>query len=170
LRLGYPGGPAIAQKAAKVNSQFPIFNFQLPRPMIKQKNYDFSFSGLKTAVLYLVKDVGSLASHIPALCKETQQAIIDVLIEKTIRAAKEYRVNTIILSGGVAANDELRKQLKLKIENCKLKIEFLTPSKILCTDNAAMIAAAGYFKYIYQKPDMSWKKIKADANLRLKSW
>ena len=173
LRLGYPGGPEIAKEAAKVNSQFSILNSQLPRPMIKHKNYDFSFSGLKTAVLYLVRNNKAKLKNkrfIQELCKEVQQAIIDVLIDKTIRAAEEYKAKTVILSGGVAANDELRKQLKLKIANCKLQIEFLTPSKILCTDNAAMIAAAGYFKYNLSKPNLDWKRIKADANLRLKSW
>lgn len=160
LRLSYPGGPAVAKEAAKVNFQFSIANFQLPRPMIRHKNYDFSFSGLKTAVLYTVKNVGHSTSNIPALCYETQQAIIDVLIEKTMRAAKEYKTKTVILAGGVAANDELRKQLKLKIVNCKLNIKFLVPPKNLCTDNAAMIAMAGYFN----KPT---KNIKANANLRL---
>ena len=175
LKLGYPGGPEIAAQAAKFQnpkSKYQIKSkiqmFKLPRPMIGQKNYDFSFSGLKTAVLYTIRDmarhVGHSTSHIPALCKEVQQAIIDVLIEKTLRAAREYKTKTIILSGGVAANDELRKQLKLKIVNCKLKIEFLTPLKILCTDNAVMIAVAGYFK---TKRRPAQRDIKANANLRL---
>jgi len=179
LKLGYPGGPAIAVEAEKSKKlQATSYKLNLPRPMINHKNYDFSFSGLKTAVLYKVRnmkdDVGHSTSNVPALCKETQQAIIDVLIEKTIRAAKEYRAKTIILSGGVAANEELRKQFKLKIVNCKFslrecrrKIEFLAPTKNLCTDNGAMIAAAGYFKY-KSGAKTDWKKIKADANLRLK--
>jgi N6-L-threonylcarbamoyladenine synthase len=167
LRLGYPGGPAIAAQAAKfqiskskfqTNSKFQIS--KLPRPMINQKNYDFSFSGLKTAVLYKVKNVGNRVSNISALCHEVQQAIIDVLIEKTLRAAKEYKAKTIILSGGVAANEQLREQFKFKIKNLKFKIEFLTPLKTLCTDNAAMIAMAGYF-------NKSKKNIKANANLRI---
>jgi N6-L-threonylcarbamoyladenine synthase len=159
LNLGYPGGPAVAAQATKYKKQDT--KYKLPRPMINHKNYDFSFSGLKTAVLYLLRDMKDV--NIPVLCKETQQAIIDVLIDKTIRAAKEYKVKTVILSGGVAANDELRKQLKSKIQTTNYKLlKFLVPTKNLCTDNAAMIAVAGY----YNKPT-NWRKLKADANLRI---
>jgi len=165
LGLGYPGGPAIAAEAAKFKVHSSKFKVVLPRPMINHKNYDFSFSGLKTAVLYKVKDVKKI--NVPEMCAEVQQAIIDVLIEKTIRAAKEYKAKTVILSGGVAANDELRKRLSLKCKVYSSQLEFLVPSKILCTDNAAMIAIAGYFKYLYGKPETSWKNIKADANLRI---
>ena len=165
LGLGYPGGPAIAAEAAKFKVHSSKFKIALPRPMIGHKNYDFSFSGLKTAVLYKVKDVKKI--NVPEMCAEVQQSIIDVLIEKTIRAAKEYRTKTVILSGGVAANDELRKQLRDKLQETRDKVNFLVPPKILCTDNAAMIAAAGYFKHLYGKPKTSWKNIKADANLRL---
>ncbi len=167
LELGYPGGPEISAQAAKCKN--PKLIPELPRPMINHKNYDFSFSGLKTAVLYLVKDKKVKAKteeFIQAVCAEAQQAIIDVLIEKTIRAAKEYSAKTIILSGGVAANTELRKQLELKTENLKPHTQFLVPSRKLCTDNGAMIAIAGYFKYQQRDKD-SWKKINADANLRL---
>ncbi len=169
LRLGYPGGPEIAAQAAKYKIRTTKYEIQLPRPMINHKNYDFSFSGLKTAVLYKVKDMKKI--NVPEMCYEVQQAIIDVLIEKTLRAAKEYKVRTIILSGGVAANEELRKQFKLKIGNCscirgarKLKIDFLVPPKILCTDNAAMIAVAGYFG---AKRRPAQRDIKANANLRI---
>ena len=185
LRLSYPGGPAIAKEAAKVNSQFPISNFQLPRPMIEQKNYDFSFSGLKTAVLYLIRNTArqtrphrlrsALAgaatkdeNFIRNLCGETQQAIIDVLINKTLRAAKEYKAKTIILAGGVAANEELRKQFakKLRVTDYGLWVtNFLVPPKNLCTDNAAMIAIAGYFNK--QKATKIYNKVKANANLRI---
>lgn len=168
LGLGYPGGPAIAAEAAKYQIRATKYEIRLPRPMIKHKSYDFSFSGLKTAVLYKVKDMKKI--NVPEMCAEVQQAIIDVLIEKTIRAAKEYRAKTVILSGGVAANDELRKQFQEKIRDTKYQIRdtnFLVPPKILCTDNAAMISMAGYFKYLYGKPKTSWKNIKADANLRI---
>jgi len=166
LGLGYPGGPAIAAEAAKYQIRATKYEIRLPRPMIKHKSYDFSFSGLKTAVLYVTinnKQQIMNKKFIQKLCHETQQAIIDVLIEKTIRAAKEYRAKTVILSGGVAANDELRKQLQKKIRDTN----FLVPSKILCTDNAAMIAAAGYFRYKFGKPKTDWKNISADANLRI---
>jgi len=178
LKLGYPGGPAIAKMASDYKLRVTDYGLHLPRPMIKQKNYDFSFSGLKTAVLYLVKDMGrpqaiNVGRRTSNICAEVQQAIIDVLIEKTIRAAKEYKTKTVILSGGVAANEELRKQLakKLRITDCGLRVtNFLVPPKNLCTDNGAMIAMAGYFA-AKRSPDFgrgnSWRKIKADANLRL---
>jgi len=197
LGLGYPGGPAIAVEVEKFKKLQPrSYKLNLPRPMINQKNYDFSFSGLKTAVLYLTKDLliknstknttknikqkfpfyharekrGTIAKNreaiVQEICAEVQQAIIDVLIEKTMRAAREYKTKTIILSGGVAANTELRQQLKFKIANYKLQIEFLTPSKILCTDNGAMIAMAGYLNY-KQGAKTDWRKIKADPNLRI---
>ena len=95
---------------------------------------------------------------------EIQQAIIDVLIHKTLKAAKDYKVKSIILAGGVAANEELREQFILKIKGQKLKVKFLIPPKNLCTDNAAMVAMAGYFKWDKKKV---WKKIKANANLRI---
>ncbi|GAI12756.1 unnamed protein product, partial [marine sediment metagenome] len=117
LGLGYPGGPAIAAYAtmkSKVKSQKS--KVKLPRPMMKQKNYDFSFSGLKTAVLYNFKSqppkIRKSKKYIKEMCHEVQQAVIDVLISKTIKAAKGYKAKSIILGGGVAANEELRKQFK----------------------------------------------------------
>jgi len=182
LNLGYPGGPVIAAQAAKLKVKSQKLKVNLPRPMIQHKNYDFSFSGLKTAVLYLTQDNKNKMKDekfIQEICRETQQAIIDVLISKTLRAAEEYKAKTIILAGGVAANEELRKQFKLKIENLKLsarggsafggKIDFLTPSKILCTDNGAMIAMAGYYNRKKTCPAVAKRLcgIIANSNLRL---
>lgn len=177
LGLGYPGGPAIAVEAAKNNKQRTMNSINLPRPMIDQKNYDFSFSGLKTAVLYTIKNNEQRTANskfVREVCAEAQQAIIDVLINKTLRAAKEYKAKTIVLAGGVAANKELRKQLAMNIEQRTMNSKFLIPDLKLCTDNAAMIAMTGYFKtclptgrYKSSKPNTSWKNIKANANLRL---
>ena len=176
LGLGYPGGPVIAAQAAELKVKSQKLKVNLPRPMINHKNYDFSFSGLKTAVLYLIQSQKSKVKSqkfIQEVCYEAQQAIIDVLISKTLRAAKEYKVKTIILSGGVAANSELRRQFELKIESAswrtKLKIDFLVPPKNLCTDNGAMIAMTGYFgaKRHPAPRDKSWNRIKANANLRI---
>ncbi|MFH1129670.1 MAG: tRNA (adenosine(37)-N6)-threonylcarbamoyltransferase complex transferase subunit TsaD [Patescibacteria group bacterium] len=172
LGLEYPGGPAISREAEKwKSSSFAKATAdkaipKLPRPMMNQNNFDFSFSGLKTAVLYLVRDVGRPTSNmISAICRETQQAIIDVLISKTFKAVEKYKAKTIILSGGVAANEELRKQFAFKIQNSKLKIQFLTPVKNLCMDNGTMIAMAGY--YNRNKATKKYSSIIANTNLRL---
>jgi N6-L-threonylcarbamoyladenine synthase len=169
LRLGYPGGPIVAKKAAKYQptADHPQGGkIHLPRPMINHKNYDFSFSGLKTAVLYLTKDNKNKIKDkqfIQELCRETQQAIIDVLIDKTLRAAQEYKAKTIILSGGVAANEELRNQLNVKSK--LLNVNFLVPPRNLCVDNGTMIAMAGFFNQ--KEATKNYSKILANSNLRL---
>ncbi|MBZ9578050.1 tRNA (adenosine(37)-N6)-threonylcarbamoyltransferase complex transferase subunit TsaD [Patescibacteria group bacterium] len=168
LGLEYPGGPAIAIEASRTN-RGPS-SVSLPRPMIKQKNYDFSFSGLKTAVLYNFKTqpqrIRKSKKYIREMCKETQQAIIDVLVKKTIKAAKDYKAESIILGGGVSANKELRKQFQRRIQKEKLSFRFQVPSFKFCTDNAVMIGIAGYFNWLKGK-GKPWKKIKADANLKI---
>jgi len=170
LGLGYPGGPAIAAEAAKFQISNFKFQIDLPRPMINQKNYDFSFSGLKTAVLYKVRSMKYEKTKkkifIHAMATEVQQAIIDVLIYKTLRAAKEYKAKTIILGGGVAANDELRKQFRKKIKKELPNTKYLIPDTKFCTDNAAMVAVTAYYHWL-KGETQSWKKIGADANLRL---
>ncbi len=165
LELGYPGGPIISAEAEK-DSDLEI---ELPRPMLNSGNYDFSFSGLKTSVLYKVKDLKEkhpLEKIRPAIAKEFQQAAVDVLVKKTIKAAEEYNTKTVLLSGGVAANKLLRETLKK--ECAKAGFECHLPELKFTTDNAAMIALAGYFKNKgIKKPD--WKSVQADANLRLVS-
>lgn len=167
LGLGYPGGPAIGVLAAKVKSEI-----KLPRPMMYTKDYDFSFSGLKTAVLYDFKKhslkVRKSKKYIQAMCTEIQQAIIDVLIHKTLKAAKDFKVKSIMLGGGVAANEELRKQFK---EAClrwtpatHYPLAYLVPPELLCTDNAAMVAATAFF---HKKERVDLSEIKANANLKI---
>jgi len=167
LGLGYPGGPIISKLAKKPKHQ----TIHLPRPMIFQKNYDFSFSGLKTAVLYDFKSrslkVRKSKAYIREMATETQQAIIDVLIKKTIRAAKEFRVKAVILGGGVAANEELRKQFQSAINNQQLAIKYLVPPKIFCTDNATMVGITAYFHWIKARFPKGWHAITADANLKI---
>ena len=181
LGLGYPGGSAIAAEAAKIKNQTVPFRcdrskmehknveVKLPRPMLNSKDYDFSFSGLKTAVLYDFRKrpgkVRTSKKYIREMAKEIQQAIIDVLIKKTIKAAKDYKAKTIILGGGVAANKELRKQFKAEIVKKLPDTHYLLPKTSLCTDNAAMIAVAGYFNR--KKASRKWQRIKANANLRI---
>jgi len=186
MDLGYPGGPAVSKLASKrkpeirnskseTNSKFQILNskFSLPRPMMHSKDYDFSFSGLKTAVLYKLKEFKKLTPKTKQeICHEFEQAVIDVLISKTIRAAKKHKVKTIILGGGVAANSELRSQFELKIKNEKLKVDFLLPQIKHSGDNAAMIALAAYFRYRKNKNCAisnitQFEKIKANGNLKI---
>jgi N6-L-threonylcarbamoyladenine synthase len=173
LGLSYPGGPVVDAEAAEYRSrlensrQIPKYQIKLPRPMIYQKNYDFSFSGLKTAVLYDFRSrppkIRKSKEYIQEMAAETQQAIIDVLISKTIRATRKFRAKTIILGGGVAASQELRDQFKIKC--LAFDIKLLVPSKNLCTDNAAMVAITTYFHQKTVKKNL--KRIKADANLRI---
>ena len=169
LGLDYPGGPSIAAEAAKLSTTHYKLQTKLPRPMINSKDYDFSFSGLKTAVLYDFKKRSEKIRHskkyIREMAKEIQQAIIDVLIKKTIKAAKDYKVKSIILGGGVAANKELRKQFNYTLQTIHYSLNFLVPPKKLCTDNAAMIGIAGYFNR--KKASKDWIKIQVNANLRI---
>lgn len=164
LELGYPGGPKISAEAEKYKGGLDI---ELPRPMINSKDFNFSFSGLKTAVLYKVKDLKqkySLKEIRPAVSCAFQNAAVDVLVKKTIDAAKTYDIRTVMLSGGVAANKKLRQTLKEECE--KEGLVSILPDLKLTTDNAAMIALAGYYKAgKTKKPD--WKSIRPDANLRL---
>ncbi len=164
LNLGYPGGPIISKLAQKGNDQA----FNLPRPMINSHDFDFSFSGLKTAVLYSIKRLRATKClfQIEDFCASFEQAVIEVLIAKTIRVAKKHRVKTIILTGGVAANKKLRKQLGERIKEELPVISYQVPLIEFCTDNAAMIAWAGFFRIIRHKLT-SWRKLKADPNLEL---
>ena len=167
MKLGYPGGPAIAAEAAKFkNVKIESLKIRLPRPMISSKDYNFSFSGLKTAVLYALRDLPKgkrMTSVIPAMAKEFQDAVVDVLVAKTIRAAKEYGAKTIAVGGGVSANhllrDRLLEEVKKQLPNAKL---FL-PHVSLTGDNALMIAIAAALDGKKKAPN----DIGAEANLRL---
>ncbi len=177
LGLGYPGGPAISAEAEKAGkpamaARTNKFRVKLPRPMINSKNFDFSFSGLKTAVLYLVRDLLKNKKvkkpdnqTLIEIAAEAQQAIIDVLVTKTIKAAEKYKAKSVMLSGGVSANKLLR--LELEKETIKKKIKFLKPEMEYTTDNAAMIALAGYFNYKIKKEKTDWQSVSVDANLAL---
>src|SRR6266513_4578899 len=136
LGLGYPGGPEIEKHAIKGDPK----RFDLPRSMPDSEN--FSFSGLKTAVRYLLPKLEG--DYLPDVCASVQAAIVDVLVRKTINAAKKFDVDLVTVSGGVSCNRELRKQLG---EACKReRLEFKTAEPWLCTDNAAMIAFAAMLK------------------------
>lgn len=133
LGLGYPGGPAIEQAARSGTASIP-----LPRAWLKGSS-DFSFSGVKTALLRLA-EAGKISSAADAAAS-FQEAVVDVLVSKTVAVAKERRAKQVLLAGGVAANARLR---QLLTESSPLPV--LVPPPILCTDNAAMIATCGYYR------------------------
>ena len=167
MNIGYPGGPIVSKMATSVNSAQANKNgINLPRPMMYSKDFDFSFSGLKTALLYKLKKDKNWQRKIPEYCYEFQQAVIDVLIHKTIKAAEKFKVKSVILTGGVSANKELRKQLEENVQEKLDKVKFFTPQLAYTTDNAAMVAMAGLFHFL-AKDIGDWKEISADCNFEL---
>ncbi|MBI4036519.1 tRNA (adenosine(37)-N6)-threonylcarbamoyltransferase complex transferase subunit TsaD [Candidatus Daviesbacteria bacterium] len=169
LGLPYPGGPEISKLAQNGDPGA----FDLPRPMISSKGrpafgWDFSFSGLKTAVANLIHTFEAKKSSYTSkvkcnLATSIEQAIVDVLVEKTIRATQTYHVEQIMVAGGVAANQKLVSDLELRIKNLELRVKLHVPPPYLCTDNAAMIAAAAF----WGKPLKDPLKLQANPNLSL---
>lgn len=146
VKVGYPGGPIIDKMASLGSPTYP-----LPHVKLGKDSYDFSFSGLKSAVINLCNKLDMKGEELNAndLAASFQEAVVDVLCEKTIRAAKEYKAKQIIVAGGVAANKGLRSALTNEVNKVEgLRITF--PSFKYCTDNAAMIGVAGYFQDKYQ--------------------
>lgn len=189
LGLGYPGGPiidAIASKFLISNSKFlkksqyfkskirnnnlaieqfgnsPLF----PRPLINKNNFNFSFSGLKTAVLYYAKDKKITKNLQAKIAYEFQEAVTDVLVTKTLKAAQKYKVKSIILGGGVAANSRLRNKFKSNVKCQMSNVSLHIPPIKYCTDNAAVIGAAAVYKLLKEKP-VKWYDIEAKANSEL---
>ncbi len=171
LGLSYPGGPEISRLARHGNPHA----VPLPRPLLNRPDYNFSFSGLKTAVLYglqkqKIKKTRNQEIKITRAdwAASIQQAIVDVLVAKTMRAAKEYRVKTVLLAGGVAANTSLRETLEKKLKQECPRTKFSKPDLAYTTDNAAMIAAAAVFRY-YAGDTCPPETLTADPNLKLAS-
>ena len=168
LGLEYPGGPSIAREAEKYfkgavlslrdkSARLELF----PRPMIGDNGFDWSFSGLKTAVLRATQKQKSL--DVPLLSAEIQEAIVDVLVEKTLRAVKKFRPRSLLLAGGVAANQRLREKFESEIKSRKLKTDFFVPLPKLCTDNAAYIASYAYFV----NSPTGWQRLEANPELTI---
>ena len=146
VEVGYPGGPILDKMAAMGEA-----TYQLPRVKLGKDSYDFSFSGLKSAVINLhhrAMEKGETLNY-NNLATSFQNAVVDVLCMKTVKAAKEFNVNQVIIAGGVAANKGLRKRMQEEMDN--LGIKLTVPNFKYCTDNAAMIAVAGYFKDLTNK-------------------
>jgi len=143
--VGYPGGP-ILDKMAKLGKP----EYKLPRPLMDE-SYNFSFSGIKSAVINLNHKYEQNGEHLDLnnLACSFQNAVIDVLTEKTLKAVSEYNIKQVVVAGGVAANKGLREKMEVLSKIFKFKLT--VPSFKYCTDNAAMIAVAGYFQYKTQK-------------------
>lgn len=159
LGLPYPGGPYI-DKAAKAGNK-KSFNF----PRALPGSYDFSLSGIKTAVLYKIRDMEKDNESIPVedIAASFSFTIADTLVRKTIKAAKEFGLNKIVVTGGVAANSVLREEMSVACK--KNKFELYIPSLKLCTDNAAMIACAAYHKYVSNNYFKDGLKLEAISRL-----
>ncbi|MBT9543784.1 MAG: tRNA (adenosine(37)-N6)-threonylcarbamoyltransferase complex transferase subunit TsaD [Candidatus Sericytochromatia bacterium] len=151
LGLPYPGGPVIDQMARQGNPQA----FDFPRSMLQER--DFSFSGLKTSVLYAVRHLEQKKQPIPVadLCASFQAAAIDTLLEKTLRQVDQQGIRQLSVTGGVSANSYLREKLTQAASERGLQV--FVPPLALCTDNAAMIAACGWYQWQRQKQDMRFQ-------------
>jgi len=157
LNLGYPGGVVIERLAQGISGH----GFELPRPMLKEDNYDFSFSGLKTAILNLVvklkifpdldlsfsglprkrEPAPGMEAYIPRIAAAFQEAACDVLATKALKAVQDHQLDLLVISGGVACNTALRETIQDRAD--RMGVRFVAPSKKYCTDNAAMIGIAG---------------------------
>lgn len=161
LGLGYPGGPALERAAQGGDPEA----FAFPRALRGEPGYDFSFSGLKTAGLYAWRDIEARRVPVPLadFAASFQEAVVDALVERAVRAARDRNVRTLLLAGGVAANRRLQQRLA---ESARAAgVDLYCPPPALCTDNAAMIAAAGYFAW--QKGRLASFDLNAAPNLRL---
>ncbi len=161
IGLGYPGGPKIDKLAKEGNPDAILF----PRAKVAENEYDFSFSGLKSAVLNYINGCAMKGIEVNKadVAASFQKAVIDVLVEHSLHGVKEYGMNKFAIAGGVASNSSLRAAFE---EQCRARgIEFYHPSPVYCTDNAAMIGVAGYYEFI--KGNRSGLDLNAVPNLKL---
>jgi N6-L-threonylcarbamoyladenine synthase len=163
LGLAYPGGPEIETLAKKGSPDA----FRFPRPMVNDRSLDFSFAGLKTALLYTVRGLKHIDRKTKAdLAASFQQAILETLVIKTIRAAKKHKARSIFLGGGVTANSKLRTMMKNAVKQELPDALLAIPPLSLVTDNAAMIGVAALYK-LQNKRVTPWYAVKADPNAAL---
>lgn len=184
IGLPYPGGPEIAKLAQNHHPLPPpqqgrggIQEIHFPRPMMHSKNYNFSYSGLKTSVLYTIRDLKIKNPKIledknsneikSQIAHEFQNSAIEVLVHKTMRAIMEYKIKTLLVGGGVANNKYLQNELTKSCKKHNENIILHFPQKDFSTDNSLMIALAGYFNFLKNKKGVDLNKIKADGNLSL---
>ena len=161
IELGYPGGKIIEEKARHGRRDFVVF----PRPMIDHENYDFSFSGLKTAFVQYAKAHELVDSDLPHILASFQEAAFDVVVSKTFTAAKNHAVKRIVVGGGVSQNSRLREIFVERATTFNTEVLFSSPA--YCTDNGAMIAALGHF--YWQKGIVSPLDINAYSRMTIKN-
>lgn len=161
LELGYPGGPEIERTARTGNPEA----IELPRALVGEKGYDFSFSGLKTAVINFVHNADQRGEEIARndLAASFQQAVVESLTARLEKAVNDFKAESILLAGGVAANQVLRKEVEKIAKKSGLK--YYVPPLNLCTDNAAMIGAAAYYRYADADFDSLDIGVKADLSM-----
>ena len=163
LDLPYPGGPEISKLATR-GAKMAI-NF--PKPMINSEEFDFSFAGLKTAVLYYIRDHKPLSLQNKAdIAASFQESVVQVLVSKLLRAAKIHKARSVFLGGGVSANKELQNRLKNVFEKELPGVKVIIPSIGLFTDNGAMIALAAAPRVIKNDFD-NWQDLIADPKLKI---
>ncbi len=171
LGLPYPGGPEVSKMALQ-HAKFTQSSIELPRPMIHSKDYDFSFSGLKTATLYLTNNIkeknnGIIPENLKAeIAYEFQEAAAEVITKKTCSAMNDFGVKTLIVGGGVSANTRIKESLIEKISEIIPRENIHFPIRELTGDNALMIGLAGYFK-IKKDPNAVYTDIRAEGNMKL---
>lgn len=154
LALGYPGGPIVSQLAEQGNPEA----YDFPRPMIDRHNFDFSLAGLKTAVLYTLQKQNKISkSDVKNICASFQQAVLDVLIAKTFSALNNFSANSLMVAGGVSANEALKNNLATRA--AEYGLPFFYPEIKYTGDNAAMIAAAAYYNISDKKNILTDKQI-----------
>ncbi|NDI34711.1 tRNA (adenosine(37)-N6)-threonylcarbamoyltransferase complex transferase subunit TsaD [Chengkuizengella sediminis] len=163
LGLPYPGGPYVDKLAQESDAEI-----KLPRAWLEAGSYDFSFSGLKSAVLSVINQAKMKREVLnkAQIALGFQNSVIDVLVEKSLRAVRQYDAKQLLLAGGVAANKGLREALQARCD--KEGVPLLIPPLDLCTDNAAMIGAAAFLKW--EKQDFSSMDLKSEARLSLENW
>lgn len=173
LGLPYPGGPEIS-RLAKISRDDPSprsesrASIKLPRPMINSGDYNFSFSGIKTAVLYLIKKIENLDEQTKKdIAKEFEEAVTEVIVSKTKKALEEFNIKTLIIGGGVSANSFIKKSFEELIAEKNKEVELFFPDSHMSGDNSVMIGLVGILKIIKNTETVPITEIKADSNLSL---
>ncbi len=176
LGLPYPGGPPVSERADRGQAEAAMFGLAFPRPLLDDDTLDFSFSGLKTAVLYrLKKDANKVKddAYVTGVCHAFQAAVLDVLVGKTRLAVERFRPRTFVIAGGVSANTALRARLQEMLAEEFSETRFMTPPFVYSLDNAAMIGAAAAYRWSLASPEERtegkdrWRTLAVEANLKM---